>query len=184
MNSSFHSETSIERGNISFPKFLLKGHFSKNHIPALRFQAWIEQVYGFTMDSLRRWEVMPNSKHYLLGFWAAMVSPVILLQASWGPETEGEYFGLCGCVELYTKTKTIKPSPLDLWPCFEAFFGWMDPSCIMWLDATCFFTFKSWIRTKHRKPWRVSSSRWEGWIVVCGPTFLRSNFMKRDITWY
>lgn len=46
---------------------------------------------------------MPNSKHYLLGFWAAMVSPVILLQASWGPETEGEY---C-CVELYTKTKTI-----------------------------------------------------------------------------
>ena len=30
----------------------------------------------------RRWEVMPNSKHYLLGFWAAMVSPVILLQAS------------------------------------------------------------------------------------------------------
>lgn len=45
-----------------------------------QFQAWIEQVYGFTMDSLRRWEVMPNSKHYLLGFWAAMVSPVILLQ--------------------------------------------------------------------------------------------------------
>jgi len=26
-------------------------------------------------------QVMPNSKHYLLGFWAAMVSPVILLQA-------------------------------------------------------------------------------------------------------
>ena len=23
---------------------------------------------------------MPNSKHYLLGFWAALVSPVILLQ--------------------------------------------------------------------------------------------------------
>lgn len=44
--------------------------------------------------------------------------------------------------------------------------------------------FESWIRTKHRKPWRVSSSRWEGWIVVCGPTFLRSNFMKRAITWY
>ena len=72
--------------------------FSKNHVPTLRFQAWIEQVYGFTMDSLRRWEVMPNSKHYLLGFWAAMVSPVILLQASWGPEMEGEYFGLYGVV--------------------------------------------------------------------------------------
>eukprot|EP00928_Gymnodinium_smaydae_P007847 TRINITY_DN12809_c0_g1_i1.p1 TRINITY_DN12809_c0_g1~~TRINITY_DN12809_c0_g1_i1.p1 ORF type:complete len:1123 (-),score=189.53 TRINITY_DN12809_c0_g1_i1:90-3359(-) len=47
-----------------------------------QFQMWIEQVYGFTMDSLRHWEVMPNSKHYLLGFWAAMVSPVILLQDS------------------------------------------------------------------------------------------------------
>jgi len=45
-----------------------------------QFQVWIEQVYSFTMDSLRHWEVMPNSKHYLLGFWAAMVSPVILLQ--------------------------------------------------------------------------------------------------------
>lgn len=45
-----------------------------------QFQSWIEQVYSFTMDSLRHWEVMPNSKHYLLGFWAAMVSPVILLQ--------------------------------------------------------------------------------------------------------
>jgi exportin-7 len=45
-----------------------------------QFQVWIEQVYSFTMDSLRQWEVMPNSKHYLLGFWAAMVSPVILLQ--------------------------------------------------------------------------------------------------------
>ena len=55
---------------------------------------------------------MPNSKHYLLGFWAAMVSPVILLQASWGPETEGECFGLCGYVELYTKTKTF--GPLDV----------------------------------------------------------------------
>lgn len=44
-----------------------------------QFQVWIEQVYSFTMDSLRHWEVMPNSKHYLLGFWAAMVSPVILL---------------------------------------------------------------------------------------------------------
>eukprot|EP00418_Pyrodinium_bahamense_P093345 CAMPEP_0179031306 /NCGR_PEP_ID=MMETSP0796-20121207/11003_1 /TAXON_ID=73915 /ORGANISM="Pyrodinium bahamense, Strain pbaha01" /LENGTH=775 /DNA_ID=CAMNT_0020727495 /DNA_START=109 /DNA_END=2437 /DNA_ORIENTATION=+ len=45
-----------------------------------QFQVWIEQVYSFTMDSLRHWEVMPNSKHYLLGFWAGMVSPVILLQ--------------------------------------------------------------------------------------------------------
>jgi len=44
-----------------------------------QFQVWIEQVYSFTMDSLRHWEVMPNSKHYLLGFWAAMVNPVILL---------------------------------------------------------------------------------------------------------
>merc|ERR1719201_1180191 len=35
-----------------------------------QFQVWIEQVYSFTMDSLRHWEVMPNSKHYLLGFWA------------------------------------------------------------------------------------------------------------------
>ena len=35
----------------------------------------------FATDTfVRRWEVMPNSKHYLLGFWAAMVSPVILLQ--------------------------------------------------------------------------------------------------------
>lgn len=45
-----------------------------------QFQVWIQEVYSFTMDSLRHWEVMPNSKHYLLGFWAAMVSPVILLQ--------------------------------------------------------------------------------------------------------
>jgi exportin-7 len=45
-----------------------------------QFQVWIEQVYSFTMDSLRQWEVMPNSKHYLLNFWAALVSPVILLQ--------------------------------------------------------------------------------------------------------
>jgi exportin-7 len=45
-----------------------------------QFQVWIEQVYSFTMDSLRHWEVMPNSKHYLLGFWAAMVSPVILMR--------------------------------------------------------------------------------------------------------
>jgi exportin-7 len=44
------------------------------------FQIWIEQVYSFTMDSLRNWERMPNSKHYLLSFWASMVSPVILLQ--------------------------------------------------------------------------------------------------------
>jgi len=45
-----------------------------------QFLVWIEQVYSFTMDSLRHWEVMPNSKHYLLGFWATMVSPVILMQ--------------------------------------------------------------------------------------------------------
>jgi len=45
-----------------------------------QFQVWIEQVYSFTMDSLRHWEYKPNSKHYLLGFWASMVSPVILLQ--------------------------------------------------------------------------------------------------------
>lgn len=45
-----------------------------------QFQVWIEQVYSFTMDSLRHWEVMPNSKHYLLGFWAAMVSPVIFMR--------------------------------------------------------------------------------------------------------
>jgi len=45
-----------------------------------QFQAWIEQVYQFTMDSLRHWEVMPNSKHYLLGFWAGMVNPVIVMQ--------------------------------------------------------------------------------------------------------
>mmetsp|Transcript_47243 Transcript_47243/g.101123 ORF Transcript_47243/g.101123 Transcript_47243/m.101123 type:complete len:1094 (+) Transcript_47243:406-3687(+) len=45
-----------------------------------QFQVWIEQVYSFTMDSLRHWEVMPNSKHYLLGFWAALVNPVIMMQ--------------------------------------------------------------------------------------------------------
>eukprot|EP00927_Polykrikos_kofoidii_P004360 TRINITY_DN11721_c0_g1_i1.p1 TRINITY_DN11721_c0_g1~~TRINITY_DN11721_c0_g1_i1.p1 ORF type:complete len:1091 (-),score=216.08 TRINITY_DN11721_c0_g1_i1:82-3354(-) len=45
-----------------------------------QFQGWIEQVYSFTMDSLRHWEVMPNSKHYLLWFWAGMVNPVILLR--------------------------------------------------------------------------------------------------------
>jgi len=43
------------------------------------FANWIEQVYSFSMDSLKNWMVMPNSKHYLLGFWATMVNPMILL---------------------------------------------------------------------------------------------------------
>ena len=71
---------------------------------------------------------MPNSKHYLLGFWAAMVSPVILLQASWGPETEGECFGLCGVVYKNKNQKTLDLwtfAPLDLWVFYglKLFFG-------------------------------------------------------------
>lgn len=42
---------------------------------------------------------MPNSKHYLLGFWAAMVSPVILLQDGDGARARS-VFGAVGGLEL------------------------------------------------------------------------------------
>lgn len=45
-----------------------------------QFAVWVQEVYTFTMDSLQHWDVMPNSKHYLLGFWAAIVGPLALLQ--------------------------------------------------------------------------------------------------------
>eukprot|EP00927_Polykrikos_kofoidii_P043595 TRINITY_DN37677_c0_g1_i1.p1 TRINITY_DN37677_c0_g1~~TRINITY_DN37677_c0_g1_i1.p1 ORF type:complete len:1104 (+),score=161.54 TRINITY_DN37677_c0_g1_i1:42-3314(+) len=56
-----------------------------------QFQVWIEQVYNFTMDGLRNWEVMPNSKHYLLALWAAMVNPVLSLQEMEAPKALEEY---------------------------------------------------------------------------------------------
>eukprot|EP00397_Hematodinium_sp_SG-2012_P002865 GEMP01002873.1.p1 GENE.GEMP01002873.1~~GEMP01002873.1.p1 ORF type:complete len:1098 (+),score=232.07 GEMP01002873.1:197-3490(+) len=56
------------------------------------FQHWIQKVYAFTMDSLRTWEVMPNSKHYLLTFWANMVTPLFYLR-------EKAPLGLENCIQ-------------------------------------------------------------------------------------
>jgi len=44
------------------------------------FRVWIDKVYSFTMDSLKSWDIMPNSKHYLLTFWANLVAPMLFLR--------------------------------------------------------------------------------------------------------
>ncbi|GFE54549.1 importin-beta N-terminal domain-containing protein [Babesia ovis] len=44
------------------------------------FPMWIEQLHGFTMEALKNWQHMPNSKHYLLGVWAHMVVPLAYMR--------------------------------------------------------------------------------------------------------
>merc|ERR1719487_2191265 len=44
------------------------------------FQAWMDSVYQFTVESVRSINTLPNSKHYLLGFWASIVNPLIYLK--------------------------------------------------------------------------------------------------------
>ncbi|KAF4673698.1 Exportin 7 [Perkinsus olseni] len=41
------------------------------------FEMWLEQVYGFTIDAIKNWQILPNSKHYLLQFWAQLVMPIM-----------------------------------------------------------------------------------------------------------
>jgi exportin-7 len=40
----------------------------------------MDSVYQFTTESVRSINVLPNSKHYLLGFWASIVNPLIYLK--------------------------------------------------------------------------------------------------------
>ncbi|KAK1442653.1 exportin 4/7-like protein [Babesia gibsoni] len=44
------------------------------------FPMWTEQLHSFTMDALKKWQHMPNSKHYLLGVWAHMVIPLAYMR--------------------------------------------------------------------------------------------------------
>ena len=44
-----------------------------------KFGAWLDQIFAFTANALRRINKLPNSMHYLLGFWTVLVPPVISL---------------------------------------------------------------------------------------------------------
>lgn len=52
------------------------------------FKSWIEQVFQFTMDNLKNWQVAHNSQHYLLSFWSQLVAPVIVLRENAPPSLE------------------------------------------------------------------------------------------------
>ena len=41
-----------------------------------QFSSWIDQVFAFTSTALKRINKLPNSMHYLLGFWTVLVAPV------------------------------------------------------------------------------------------------------------
>lgn len=41
------------------------------------FKEFPKYLFEFTMESFKDWRRMPNSKHYLLGVWAHMVSPLL-----------------------------------------------------------------------------------------------------------
>lgn len=41
------------------------------------FREFPQYLFDFTMESLRSWERLPNSKHYLLGVWAHVISPLL-----------------------------------------------------------------------------------------------------------
>ncbi|CDJ66296.1 exportin 7, putative [Eimeria necatrix] len=41
------------------------------------FREFPQHLFDFTMESLKSWQRMPNSKHYLLGVWAHMISPLL-----------------------------------------------------------------------------------------------------------
>ncbi|ORM41526.1 Exportin-7-A [Babesia sp. Xinjiang] len=44
------------------------------------FPMWMEQLHTFTVEALKNWQHMPNSKHYLLGVWAHMVVPLAYMR--------------------------------------------------------------------------------------------------------
>ncbi|EPR58512.1 importin-beta N-terminal domain-containing protein, partial [Toxoplasma gondii TgCatPRC2] len=44
------------------------------------FADWTAKLFHFTMASLEDWARLPNSKHYLLGVWAHMVSPLLFFR--------------------------------------------------------------------------------------------------------
>eukprot|EP00922_Rhytidocystis_sp_ex-Travisia-forbesii_P047010 GHVS01070082.1.p1 GENE.GHVS01070082.1~~GHVS01070082.1.p1 ORF type:complete len:1096 (-),score=137.92 GHVS01070082.1:163-3450(-) len=44
------------------------------------FNIWIGELFKFTMKSLEDWRHLPNSKHYLLGVWSHMVTPLMFLR--------------------------------------------------------------------------------------------------------
>ncbi|PFH35350.1 importin-beta N-terminal domain-containing protein [Besnoitia besnoiti] len=44
------------------------------------FADWTAKLFQFTMNSLEDWRRLPNSKHYLLGVWAHMVSPLLFFR--------------------------------------------------------------------------------------------------------
>lgn len=44
------------------------------------FADWTAKLFQFTIASLEDWRRLPNSKHYLLGVWAHMVSPLLFFR--------------------------------------------------------------------------------------------------------
>ena len=46
-----------------------------------QFGAWIDEVFNFTASALRQIDHLPNSMHYLLGFWTALVAPTMSMGA-------------------------------------------------------------------------------------------------------
>ena len=55
-----------------------------------QFGAWIDQVHVFTSHALREPDRLPNSMHYLLGFWTVLVAPMISM-GSKAPEQVRQY---------------------------------------------------------------------------------------------
>jgi exportin-7 len=55
-----------------------------------QFSMWIDQVYSFTSTALNRINHLPNSMHYLLGFWTSLVSPTQTM-GSRAPSQISEY---------------------------------------------------------------------------------------------
>ncbi|KAK1938700.1 putative Exportin-7 [Babesia divergens] len=52
------------------------------------FPMWTEKLHSFTMEALKNWHHMPNSKHYLLGVWAHMVIPLAYMRGKVPGELE------------------------------------------------------------------------------------------------
>lgn len=75
-----------------------------------QFGAWIDQAFVFTSSALRRINRLPNSMHYLLGFWTALVPPV----TSMGPKAPAQVISyLEQLIVLFLESRLQVSAALD-----------------------------------------------------------------------
>ncbi|KAF8817967.1 importin-beta N-terminal domain-containing protein [Cardiosporidium cionae] len=76
------------------------------------FIEWTDKLFQFTMESLENWRRLPNSKHYLLGVWIHMMSPLQFLKGK-APVTLDNYIAQITMAFILSRIRSAEAAALD-----------------------------------------------------------------------